>query len=87
MTFHFAVWEILTVQFHADNGDMMQIALTMVTSQPTVPYVFIKGNFIGGADGRFTYTSAMKRWQVLLVNRLLLGTPSKATVDMPSEPF
>jgi glutaredoxin-related protein len=32
-------------------GDLVQIVLTELTGQPTVPYVFINGDFIGGSDG------------------------------------
>ncbi|GAQ85428.1 hypothetical protein KFL_002350020 [Klebsormidium nitens] len=33
-----------------ENGDILQLVLTKATGQPTVPYVFIGGDFIGGAD-------------------------------------
>jgi glutaredoxin-related protein len=35
-------------------GDLVQIVLTELTGQPTVPYVFINGDFIGGSDGEWS---------------------------------
>ncbi|GAQ79260.1 hypothetical protein KFL_000270190 [Klebsormidium nitens] len=32
------------------EGYLMQLVLTELTGQPTVPYVFVNGQFIGGAD-------------------------------------
>jgi glutaredoxin-related protein len=42
---------ILPDPMPAEGGDLIQIVLLELTGQPTVPYVFIKGDFVGGADG------------------------------------
>lgn len=47
----YAVWDVDTMS----NGDSIRAWLLDSTGQRTVPNVFIKGEHVGGCDGKFLY--------------------------------
>lgn len=36
------------------DGEAIQSYLTLLTGKPTVPYVFVNGEFVGGSEVRMT---------------------------------
>ena len=37
------------------DGDAIQAYLTLLTGKPTVPYVFVNGEFVGGSEVRMLF--------------------------------
>ena len=48
------VWDMLAL-YLADDGSIIQNALSEIVGRRTVPQVFINGKHIGGSDGKFVF--------------------------------
>ena len=64
ITGHFRCLSTDILTSRAVEGNDVQAALTELTGRRTVPQVFLKGEFIGGCDGKYTASSARHNMHV-----------------------